>query len=45
MSVTVCGENLSIEDVCKVAYEGESVDFPEKKRVLGNSGKIQEIPY
>ena len=31
MSVTVCGENLSIEDVCKVAYEGESVDFPEKK--------------
>ena len=31
MAVIVKGEDLTIEDVCKVAYEGEKVDFPEDK--------------
>lgn len=31
MSVTVKGENLSIEDVCQVALKGEEVKLPEDK--------------
>lgn len=31
MPLTVKGENLSIEDVCRVAYENESVVFPQDK--------------
>lgn len=31
MPLTVKGENLSIEDVCRVAYENESVVFPKDK--------------
>ena len=29
MSVTVNGNDLTIEDVCRVAYENEKVEFDE----------------
>ena len=30
-AVTVSGENLTIEDVCDVAYKNEKVQLPEDK--------------
>jgi histidine ammonia-lyase/phenylalanine ammonia-lyase len=45
MAVIVKGENLSIEDVCRVAYENETVELPSDKKfwdILKKSRKFLE---